>query len=110
MSDQAGPEGPEETTEFFALMGELPRGDYSNMQRYQDFNTVFMGSQEGRRVLRELMYWARMFRRAIIPRPMDPLRLALDEGRRDVVAGILTTINHEPEHRPSKADTGKDQS
>jgi len=93
-----------------ALIDELARlpstEGYTAADRYHDFRRVLMGTDEGKRVLAEILSWARMFDRGIRrlgPGPIDPLGLALAEGQRNIALRLIATVYHEPKPQPDRA-------
>ena len=81
----------------------LPGNDNYNAQdRYRDFRKVFMESEEGKRVLSEILAWGRLLLPPSMGSPVDPLMMAIQEGQRNIVRKLLVTINHDPPVRPGK--------
>jgi hypothetical protein len=75
---------------------------YTPQDRYHDFVRVF-GTDEGRRVLREILSWGRMFRPGTLGAPIDPHLMAMREGERNMALRLLATLHSEPSQRPTRA-------
>ena len=66
------------------------------IDRYRDFRAVF-GTDQGKRVLLEILAWGHMFRRSYPPGGViDPLRMAIAEGERSIAIKTLETMQREP--------------
>ena len=78
---------------------------YLPKDRYTDFRKTFMGSDEGKRVLREILSWGRMFSPAMNSKPIDPYAMAVREGERNMALRLLVTVYNEPPERPEKTQT-----
>lgn len=83
-------------------LASLPAGPYSDQDRYADFRAVFMGTEQGRRVLREILSWGRMFKSAAVGVPVDPYAMAMREGERNIALRLLATVHHEPRGKPAQ--------
>jgi len=100
MSD--APDDSVETAAAFETLTGLPvPTTYTAMDRYRDFRLTFMSTPEGQRVLREILSWGHMFRPSFLAGgPIDPYRMAIHEGERNVALRLLTTVNTEPKANP----------
>ena len=94
-----------------AFLAELaavhPGKSYHPIDRYADFRSVFLGSEQGQRVLYELLSWGGMFRPR---RSFDTNETFFNEGERNIALKIMTTMNAEPKARPTSTkdtDHGK---
>lgn len=94
---------------LFDTLTSLPRPEvYTDKDRWHDFRRVFMGSEEGKRVLREILAWGHMFRSSAgRGAPIDPCRLAFHEGERNLALRLLTTVTVEPPERPTETKRTK---
>lgn len=81
------------------LAGSKP---YLPKDRYADFRKVFTGTDEGKRVLHEILSWGRMFQPAVNGKPIDPYAMAIREGERNMALRLLATVYNEPPARPDK--------
>ena len=89
--------------DFFDELGYLPISEaYTPQDRYHDFRRLFMGSDEGKRVFREMLSWGRLFRTAAHGTPIDPLQLAIREGERNFALRLLNTVYNEPQQQPTQ--------
>lgn len=78
------------------MLANLPSQEgYAPMDRFRDFNKVF-GTDEGKRVLRELVSWGRMFRAPFFGKPIDPYAMAIAFGERNIALKLLATLHNEP--------------
>lgn len=70
----------------------------TKLDRYQEFRTVFMGSDEGKRVLSEILGMAKLSGRIAAPFPaeVDTKRMLLLEGARGLAADIIDVLTKEP--------------
>ena len=71
--------------------------------RYHDFRKIFMGSDEGKRALREIVSWGRLLNEPNLPNPIDPYQLAVRMGERNIVRRLIATVYIEPPERPTKS-------
>ncbi len=84
---------------------------YSNMDRYREFRRLFLGSEEGKRVLHQILSWGGFYRSswggASNPE-FNPYRAALCDGEKNLALKILSAMNAEPSQLPT-AQTRKDE-
>lgn len=90
----------EEAAGFFDIMSKPQTGNYTEMDRYRDFRALFLGTDQGRRVLYEILGWGHMFRPSFQGAPIDPNRVMIHEGERNMALKVLSTINKEPVTAP----------
>ena len=89
--------------ELLDELASLPSQDgYSPIERYRDFRKVF-GTDEGKRVLREILSWGRMFRAPILGKPIDPYAMAVAFGERNMALKLMATVHTEPPDKPQRA-------
>ncbi len=69
-----------------------------SVDRYREFRRVFLETDQGRRVLYELLAWGGMFRPR---RSFDTNETFFHEGERNIALKIMTTMNAEPKARPA---------
>jgi len=80
------------------------RARYSDMDRYRDFRQLFLQSEQGQRVLHEIMSWGHVYR-SIGPKRNEPEPVPwIKMGERNMALKILTTINAEPIARPEQKE------
>lgn len=72
------------------------KGQYSNMDRYQDFRQLFLGSEQGQRVLHEIFSWGHLFRSSIPPKGAPEYNVWISEGERNIALKIFSAIHAEP--------------
>jgi len=87
--------------DFFDALASLPNPTpYSPRDKYHDFRRLFTGTDEGKRVMREILSWGRMFKPSILGSPIDPYLMAVREGERNMALRLLATVINEPPERP----------
>jgi hypothetical protein len=86
-----------------AIAGLAASKSYLPKDRYHDFNRVLLGSEEGKRVLREILSWGRLFAPSLMGKPIDPYAMAVREGERNMALRLLATVYNEPPERPTQA-------
>ena len=90
-------------TELLDSLNELPSTqNYSSRDRYADFRQVFTGSDQGKRVYRELLVWGKMFNSSVSGNPIDTNRVIFAEGHRNFVIRLIAAVNIEPPEQPTK--------
>ena len=90
-------------SELLDELAALPSQDgYSPIERYRDFRKVF-GTDEGKRVLREILSWGRMFRSPVLGKPIDPYAMAVAFGERNMALKLMATVHTEPPDKPQRA-------
>jgi hypothetical protein len=88
-------------TSFYSVGGR------TKQDRYVEFNNVFMGSDEGKRVLYEILGLAKLSARLVppAPAPVDKDRMLIREGARQLAADILDVLtNPHNEVKPTKTN------
>ena len=84
------------------LLASLPsQENYLPMDKYRDFQKVF-GTDEGKRVLREIFAWGRMFRAPVLGKPIDPYAMAIAFGEHNMALKLLATVYTEPPEKPQR--------
>lgn len=84
-----------------ALLREIAQsGPYSEMDRYRDFRRLFLETQEGKRVLNQILAWAHMWTTSMQPTPHETV---FAEGERNIGLMILAALHHEPTEKPTKS-------
>jgi len=83
------------------LQAAHPGGrNYSRMDRYRDFRRVFLDTEQGRRVLYEILLWSHMFQPSGPLAKFDPYEAMFLDGERSLGQKIMRTMNAEPAERP----------
>ena len=80
----------------------LPSTPYDKKTRYADFRTVFNKTEQGRRVLREILAWGGMFSAPVLGDPIDPNRTHVLLGQRNIALKLIKTVYVEPPEPPVK--------
>ena len=97
-----------ETPDVLDMLQALPSVDgYTPMDRYRDFKKVF-STEEGKRILREILSWGRVFRTPSFRSPIDPYAMAVTFGERNMALKLLATINQEPRPQATTATRKKE--
>ena len=78
-----------------------PNEGYTPNDRWQDFRKSFT-TDEGKRVLREIISWCHLLRPSIVNSPVDSHLMAMREGERNIGLRLLATINNEPRPKPER--------
>ncbi|NIA72279.1 hypothetical protein HBA54_27170 [Pelagibius litoralis] len=100
---------PDADAFFDDLRRSAVGANYSHVDRYRDFRAVFFGEStphQGKRVLWQILEWARLFRP--IAAPGDPHETYRRDGERNIGLKIFMTLNAEPAGRPEEAITEKE--
>ena len=88
-------------SELLDELAALPSQEgYSPVERYRDFRKVF-STDEGKRVLREILSWGRLFRAPILGKPIDPYAMAVAFGERNLALKLMATVYTQPTDKPS---------
>ncbi len=75
---------------------------YTPKERYHDFRRVFMETDEGRRVLREILSWGKLFQPGLMGNPIDPYLMAVHKGEQNMALRLLATVYNEPPERATQ--------
>lgn len=102
----------EELPEQYELLEVLKTSFYSvegrdKHDRYKEFNLVFMDTDEGKRVLYEILAMAKLSSSIITPFPqeIDTNRMLVLEGKRQLAMDILGVLSKEPNtEKPKEAN------
>lgn len=90
--------------DYFETLSQLPSSTgYTPKDRYHDFRQLFMGSDQGKRVLGEILSWGRLFRPSALGSPVDPNLTHIREGERNLCLRLLHTVHNEPPEPQTKA-------
>jgi hypothetical protein len=80
----------------------------TKVDRYRDFQRVFLGSDEGKRVLHDILGFAKLSAPIAPPFPekVDTDRMLILEGGRELAIQILNTLHtqHSNEERPTQTN------
>lgn len=91
-------------TDLLDSLNELPLSEnYTPKERYNDFRQLFTGTEQGKRVYRELLSWGKLFNPAIQGTPIDPYRMAVAIGERNFATKLMAAVNIDPPEQPQKA-------
>ena len=93
--------------EYLEILADLSMPeDYDPLDRYNDFRKVFLETEQGRRVLRQVLGWGHLLKsHLIMPRPIDPYAILAAEGERNLALRIFSVMLVEPSERPDKQTT-----
>ena len=96
------------TDDIDAFLSELSNArpqSYTAMERYADFRAVFLGSDQGKRVLHEILSWGHLYRSSAQVANFDPYKTMYCDGQRSIGIKTMMVINNEPRSQPTKATT-----
>ena len=94
---------PNVQDEFLDLFVDVAREEeYSKLDQYRDFKEVFLGDERGRRVLKQILTWSNIAKAHPTGSPIDPSKVMISEGQRNLALRILVTMLEEPKERPDK--------
>jgi len=92
------------SAELLKSLRELPiTENYTPKDRYADFRQVFMGTDQGKRVYRELLSWGHMFKAGCYGNPIDTHKMLISEGERNFVIKLMAAVNIDPPVQPTRA-------
>ena len=93
--------------EYLEILAELSvPEDYTPLDRYSDFRKVFLETDQGRRVLRQILGWGHLLKsHLVMSRPIDPYAILAAEGERNLALRIFSVMLVEPPERPDKQTT-----
>lgn len=97
-------------TDLMDSLNELPiTNNYSKKERYTDFRQAFTGSEQGKRVYRELLSWGGMFNSSVPGNPIDPYRVMIAKGQQNFAIKLMAAVNIEPPEQPTKTNKLRSQ-
>jgi hypothetical protein len=76
--------------------------NYSKKDQYHDFRQLFMGTDQGKRVLRQILEWGHLLRPSVARVPIDPYLTHMHEGERNIALKLLSTVHNEPPEPQAK--------
>lgn len=86
--------------EYLEILAELSvPEDYDPLDRYRDFRNVFLGSEQGRRVLKQILSWAHFTKPTVVKIPIDPYKVIHSEGERNLALRIFAIMLTEPKQK-----------
>ena len=83
-----------------ALVFELQMaalGSYSDMDRYREFRSVFLETEQGRRVLHQILIWGHVWTTSMSEHPHE---IFFAEGERNLSLRVLAALRMEPVEKP----------
>ena len=90
--------------ELLESLDELPKTEgYSPSDRYNDFRQLFTGSDQGKRVYRELLAWGKLFNPSIQKTNPNLYHAGLNDSNRNFSTRLMAAVNIEPPVTPAKA-------
>lgn len=78
------------------------KGEYSHLDRYADFRAVFLATDQGRRVLYEILSWGHMFAATPMLGQFEANKTFFLEGERNIALRIFDTAHKEPPEKPAR--------
>ncbi len=92
--------------EYLEILADLSiPEDYSDADRYNDFRKVFLETEPGRRVLKQVLGWGGLLKVHPMRSPIDPCMTERLEGARNLALKIFAIMLVEPKKRPDEQVT-----
>ena len=89
---------------FFAeLASAHPGKRYTRLDKYRDFRRVCLDSEQGMRVLYEILSWGNVFRSTATIANFEPYQTMFHDGENNIALRIMSTMNAEPKERPTSS-------
>ena len=86
--------------EYLEILASLSiPDDYAPVDRYHDFQMVFLETDQGRRVLKQILSWGHLLKAYPLTSPIDPYRDERLEGGRNLILKIFAVMMVEPPQR-----------
>ncbi len=98
---------PTEMDEYLDILADLSiPEDYDEIDRYNDFRKVFLETDQGRRVLRQVLAWGHLLKSHLVRmHPIDPNAVLSLEGERNLALRIFSVMLVEPPKRQGEQTT-----
>jgi hypothetical protein len=80
------------------------KGPYGPMERYQDFRQLFTGSDQGKRVLYQILSWGHMFGNVAANGQFDPNKVMFFAGENNLALKVFGTVHKEPKPQPNQTN------
>lgn len=91
--------------EFVAELNHAASGKYTDMDRYREFRKVFLETDEGKRVMRQIMAWGHIWHSSF---DANPAVMSFAEGERGLALKIIAAVNVEPVEKPTRQNLKKE--
>ena len=92
--------------EYLEILADLSvPEDYDDVDRYNDFRKVFLETEPGRRVLKQILGWGSLLKVHPMRSPIDPYMTERLEGQRNLALKVFAIMLIEPKKRPDKQTT-----
>jgi len=91
--------------DFFVELASAQISGRTRLDQYREFRHVFLGSDEGKRVLHDILAMGKMFVTSF--RRGNANLLFAQEGRRSIAVEILKIVREEPRERPDRQRSEK---
>jgi hypothetical protein len=83
--------------EYLDILATISIPDnYDPRDRYNDFRQVFLETEQGRRVLKQILTWGHLLTVSTIANPVDPWRMVFAEGERNMALRLFGAMLKEP--------------
>ena len=87
---------------FFAeLSASHPGKQYARADKYRDFRAVFQNSEQGRRVLHEILTWCHIGHASAPQAKFQTNETMYLDGQRSVGIKLMVIMNAEPKDKPT---------
>ena len=92
--------------EYLELLAELSVPEnYEPIDRYNDFRTVFLETEQGRRVLKQILSWGHVLSQPPMVYPIDPNSVMIAVGERNLSLRLFSVMLVHPERRQLRQKT-----
>lgn len=75
-------------------------GPYTEMDRYREFRALFLETEQGLRVLHQILAWAHIWNTSMAPTAHE---VTFSEGERNLGLKIMAAVEVEPAAKPQRA-------
>jgi hypothetical protein len=101
------PIAPPDIEAFFTDLAKAFTGKYTEEDRYREFRQVFLDTEQGRRVLYQILRWGHKFASSAKLAGFDPYKTMFHEGERNMALHIFATIHQQPQAKPQRQTSKK---
>ena len=89
--------------EYLEVLADLSVSEsYNPRDRYNDFRKIFLETEQGRRILKQVLAWGHLLHVSPVRDPVDPWRMVFAEGERNMALRIFSVMLVEPPDKPEK--------
>ena len=88
--------------DLFNVITNLPEPFITPQDKYRAFRKVFMDSDEGKQVLREILSWCHLLKPSVMGSPIDSNAVMVLEGERNLGLRLIMSLTVEPQDKLMK--------